>query len=409
MASQILDGLQHLSPVRLTEQWRNSHVKRFTILALTATAVMAQVPATAAPAPVAAPVAYAPVATAAEEAPLAPISMQLLQNHPGAPTGVEDVLLVPSANAGQKAVAFEWSGANDAQAYVLWKNYFAAAQYTGAAAATDAQTIASFGLMNPAWGAGVSLAYRDSTREDAASNQQTTYRALSQAKLFGSMAWDGKDVYGALLWQKPTDNVVTTPANGSANTDPRTDLVLLDAGVRKYPAAGVEGSAWNGLVTLGYAYDRPAGEKNPMIWVANLDGQYGYVLITDGINFLPGIDAYVHYTNGFADPDYRSAFGVSPYAALILPLYEHWTLKGGARYAVEQTLNDVQQGKPSTFEDHGLITNTTGNVGLRYTRNRWAVEAQIGNGLLTHGPYLISGGAGTGDLFASLALTVNLK
>ena len=376
-------------------------MKRFTILALTATAVMAQVPATAAP------VAATPVATAAEEAPLAPISMQLLQNHPGAPTGVEDVLLVPSANAGQKAVAFQWSDPNNAEAYILWKNYFAAAQHTSGGG-TDAQTIASFGLMYPVWGAGLSLAYSDSSHEDPASNQTVTYHALSEAKLFGSFGWNGKDVYGSLLWMKPTDNVVTTPASGSSNTNPRTDDVLLTVGIRKYPAAGVEGSAWSGQTTLGYEYFRPAGEQNPIMWIAQVYGQYGYVFITDGITFLPGVDAYVDYRNGTADPDYYAAIGVSPYAALILPLYEHWTLKGGARYFVEQTLNDVQQGKPSDFRDRGIISNTNGSVGLRYTRNRWALEGSIANGFLSNGPYFISG-TPTGGMIGSLALTVNLK
>lgn len=377
-------------------------MKRFTILAFSAVAALAQVPAAAATA------AAAPVAAgAADEAPLAPVSTQLLQNHPGAPTGVDDVLLVPSANAGQKAVAFQWSGTSAAQAYILWKSYFAAAQYTGGTG-TDAQTIASFGLMNPAWGAGLSLAYSDSSQEDAASNQQVTYHELNQAKLFGSMAWDGKDVYASLLWLKPTDNVVTTPANGSSNTNPRTDEVRLGLGLRKYPAAGVEGSAWNLQTSLGYDYVRPAGEQNPVTWVADLYGQYGYVFITDGITFLPGVDAYVNYKNGTANPDYYGAIGVSPYAAIILPIFEHWTLKGGARYAVEQTINDVQQGKPSTFLDHGIITGTQGSVGLRYARSRWAVEAQLANAFLSNGPYMVSGNT-TPGLLGSLALTVNLK
>ena len=55
-----------------------------------------------------------------------------------------------------------------------------------------------------------------------------------------------------------------------------------------------------------------------------------------------------------------------------------------------------------------MITNTQGSFGLRYEHSRWAVETQIGNGLLTTGPYFVSGGAGY-NLFASLALTVNLK
>jgi hypothetical protein len=378
-------------------------VKRFTILALTATAALAQVPATAAPA------AAAPVATAAEEAPLAPVSMQLLQNHPGAPTGVEDVLLVPSANAGQKAVAFEWANGNNTQAYVLWKNYFAAAQYTGGADST-AKTLASFGLMFPSWGAGLSVAYADHSVEDASSNKLVTYQELNQLKVFGSAGLGGMDVFGSLAWKKPSPNQEYIPASGSSRTLPRTDSVLLTAGVRKYPAAGVEGLAWAAVGELGYSYDREdAGSNNGQTsWIGDLTGQVGYVFITDGITFLPGVDAFILYANGVDNPDYGMIAGVSPYAAIILPLFEHWTLKGGARYVAEQSLIDGTQGTPSTFDDEGLITNTVGSVGLRYTRNRWAFEGSISNGFLTNGPYFISG-TSTAGLVGSLALTVNLK
>ncbi|HXP91435.1 MAG TPA: hypothetical protein VN931_10960 [Fibrobacteria bacterium] len=394
-------------------------MKNFTIFALSATAAFAQVPThvVAAPAPVA---ATAPVATATytapttDEAPLAPINMQLLQNHPGAPTGIEDVLLVPSANAGQQAVGFQWVDGANSDAYVLWKNYFAAAQYTGATAANDAQTIASFGLMNPVWGAGLSLAYAQTYTEPVATKPNvTTYEALSQAKLFGSTGWEGKDVYASLLWKKPTTNVETEPLVGSTVTTPRTDSVILSAGIRKYPPVGVEGLAWSGNAALGYYYDRtpavaPAVGSNQTIWEASLYGQLGYVFVTDGIEFLPGIDALLNYANGVNAPDYGYQYGVSPYVAIILPIFEHWTLDGGARYYVQQTVMDVYPGKPSVFEDNASISTTQGSVGLRYTHNRWALEGSVANGFLVNGPYLLSGTA-TGGLIGSLALTVNLK
>jgi len=374
-------------------------VKRFTILSLTATALAVHAApatvATTAPAPAPTPVAYATPAT--DEAPLAPVSTQLLQNHPGAPLSIDDVLLVPSASAGQKGVAFQWGNPNNADAYILWDKYFAAAQYTGGADSA-AKTIASFGLMNPVFGAGLAFAYADHYTEPTTTNpNRTVHQELSQAKLFGSTGWE-----------KPTPNLATDP---SAPTDERSDSVLLSVGMRKYPATDVEGLAWNGVFNTGYKYGRNDGSAVPngeTVFLASLGGQVGYVFISNGIQFLPGVDGFVNYANGVANPDYRYVFGASPYAAIILPLYEHLTLKGGARYVVEQTIADYAQGKPSQFNDNAMITNTQGSFGLRYEHSRWAVETQIGNGLLTTGPYFVSGGAGY-NLFASLALTVNLK
>ncbi|MEK7391306.1 MAG: hypothetical protein AAB214_01965 [Fibrobacterota bacterium] len=402
-------------------------MKRISLLALSATAAMAQAPkatapvaAATAPAPVAAPVSYAaaPVSyapaaatTEAASAPLAPISGRLLQLHPGAPVGVEDVLLVPSSSAGQKAVAFEWADSSQTQAYVLWNNIFAAAQITGGAAA-DAQTIASFGYMTPAFGAGLSIATRDTSWETVQSVKTTETRALTQLKLFGSATLPSMDVYGSI--QRVLKAAYTVADNGDVTVHPapRHEQFLAQVGARQYPAANAEGLAWNATVTGGLDYNRTAvGQKNLSTLIAYLDGQVGYVFISEGITFLPGLDAYLHYSNGPRSPDYSLVGNVSPYAAVLLPLFDHWVLKGGARYAFEQTLIDNQQGDPSVFNDHQLITGTSGNFGVRYERKRWAVEAQLGNKLLTKGPAIISGNDGTDayNLFASLGLTVNLK
>jgi hypothetical protein len=378
-------------------------VKRIFVLSLTAGAMLAQ------------------AATAASEtAPLAPVNTSLLQGHPGAPNSIDDVLLAPSASAGQKGAAFEWADGNHTQAYILWDKFFAAAEYTPAprteSIANDgdtvtmptAQTRASFGYMTPGLGFGLSLAYRDSTMEDVQSNKDAVTLKFSQIKLFASAGISGMDVYGSLLWAKPTMNWWHEPSGKDGSYVIRTDSVMLQVGARKAPAVGADGLAWNANASLGYDYYRVAGADGDYIWLAQLQGQFGYVANVDGITFLPGADLYFDYANGKADPDYAFAVGVAPKVAVSVPLFEHWTLMGGARYALEQTLVDNVQGSPSAFADHGLISNTTGSVGLRYARDRWALEGQLANAFLSNGPQFISG-ATTSGLVASLGVTVNLK
>jgi len=351
-------------------------------------------------------------AAAAPEAPLAPVNTSLLQGNPAAPTSIDDVLLVPSASAGQKGAAFEWADKANTHAYVLWDKFFAAAQYSQASSATAAQTIASFGYMSPRLGAGLSLAYRDNTVEGTYvggdTGNTTTYSQLSQIKLFASMSMPSMDIYGSLGWVKPTDN---TYDNNQSKYNDRDDSVALMVGARHAPAIGAEGLAWNANGTLGFHYDRysvnDGSTFKETIWIAQLYGQLGYAFFVDGINFLPGLDAYFNYANGLSHPDYSLVFGVAPSLAITVPLFEHWTLAGGAKYNVEQTLVDSYPGSHSTFNDKGLIANTVGQFGLRYARDRWAAEAGVSNGFLNRGPYFVSGT--TGDLLYSLGFTVNLK
>lgn len=350
-------------------------------------------------------------AAAAPEAPLAPVNTSLLQGHPGAPTSIDDVILAPSASAGQKGAAFEWADGNHTQAYVLWDKFFAAAEYAPGSNTSGeaplAETRASLGVMTPGLGLGLSLAYRDSTIDDSVANKSSHHYAFSQARLFGSTGFQGMDLYGSLVWAKYPRATVTS---GDDVTE-RYDSVMLQVGVRRAPAVGAEGLAWNAYVTPGFLYQRTnaIGDDGNYTWLLNLDGQLGYVFLVDGIEFLPGVDAYWHHKNAVR-PDYLNTFGVSPYAAVSVPLFEHWTLKGGARFRAEQTFNDYKKGDNTSYADQGIISNTFGSVGLRYARDRWALEGQLANGFLAGGPYFISGNDNNkSDLVASLGFTVNLK
>lgn len=361
-------------------------------------------------------------AAAAPEAPLAPINTSLLQGNPAAPTSIDDVLLVPSASAGQKGAAFEWADKSHTQAYVLWDKFFAAAQYTPVTRNDSAaQTIASFGYMSPGFGVGVSLAYRDHLTEDVDANKTITAQEFSQAKVFASVGTSALDLYGSLVWADPKANVYADYDNKYLN---RADSLALQVGVRHAPVAGAEGFAWNANVTPAVKYVRDAGSKGEYIWLFAANAQIGYVFQVDGIQFLPGVDGFLDYENGKGytvnvindslfgltgdSPDYAGVIGLAPSLAISVPLFEHWTLAGGAKYSVYQTLVDRLAGSPSHFDDDALISNATGSLGLRYARDRWAAEAQIANAFLSNGPQFISGTT-TSGLMASFGFTVNLK
>lgn len=382
-------------------------MKRLSVLSLAAAATVAQSAPTIAP-------AIAPATTAtASEAPYAPVVTQLLNAHPGAPTSIDDVLLVPHTSAGQKAATFEWANKDQVQAFVLWDKVFAAAQVNPG----KAQTLTSAGYMTPAWGAGAKFAYADSTYEDTLNNKSQTYYRLNQIELFGSYLLDGMDLYGSFGWSKPSDNTWVDPTGSNPDADaytlPRTDLLTLSVGLRKYPASGVEGHAWNLQAKVKYNYARTihgGGDSIPTVeWASELYGQYGYVFLVDGISFLPGVNVDYTHVNAVEDPDYANDLVVSPNVSVIVPLFEHWTLMGGAIYNLGQNLTDNKSGKKSEFRDHFTTSSTTGKIGLRYVHGRWAADAAVSNSFLTSGPYIISGQSPNEGLLASFGFSLNLK
>lgn len=135
------------------------------------------------------------------------------------------------------------------------------------------------------------------------------------------------------------------------------------------------------------------------------DHSLGGVFIT----FLPGVDAYWYHSNAKANYDYANTYGLRPNASVTVPVAEHWTLRGGVSYNWYATLSDATQGDPSSFDDVSEIDGTSGSFGLRYGRDRWAVEAQVSNGFLASGPYMISGQSPKDNFLARLGFSVNLK
>jgi len=344
---------------------------------------------------------------------LAPVAASLMQGNAAAPVSIDDVLLVPHASAGQKAVGFEWADANGSQGYILWDKFFAAATKLSAGTTdTTAQTLASFGYMTPAFGAGLSLGYRELRQETTTNIRANSYYALSQIKLFGSAPLGANDLYGSLVWAKGSLTTVWVDAPNVPSfpkTYQRSDSLSLNAGLRHGPAAGQEGLGWNLTGTIGQNYVRVAGSKEESQYIFKVLGQVGQAYVIDGITFLPGADVFYNHANGKGTEfdDYDNEFGIAPNASITVPVFEHWTLRGGLKYAAYTTINDGVQGDNSAFQDWALISQTTGNFGVRYARDRWAAEAGVSNGFLNRGPYFVSGA--NGDLFYTLGFTVNLK
>jgi len=108
------------------------------------------------------------------------------------------------------------------------------------------------------------------------------------------------------------------------------------------PTTGVEGLAWNGMFNTGYKYGRNDGAAVPNPerrdrFLASLGGQVGYVFISNGIQFLPGVDGFVNYANGRREsrlPDRTSELAPtrpSSYPCTTLDPEGRSAVRGGAR------------------------------------------------------------------------------
>lgn len=364
-----------------------------------------------------------------------------MQGNPAVDRSFANVVVTPHDYFGQRAAVFQWNGGADS--------------YQGNAIAVCDKVFAAFdksanvgnltgGYMARAWGAGARIAFNrmSISTSDSLDNPNTLENdstfAPSGYGVFGSMALQNKmTAYARLDWTTPSNygHVKSDTYVGTNRTttefSSRADGIHLGGGVRS-EAKGPRGYSWNfGLDYANYSYrasGQPSDSTHPVHTFHQL-GQIGKTVEADGFVLAMGLDEKFTYANGrggaydtsfatgnvaniyfYQAPDWRYWLTLEPNLAVIVPLFENWTVKGGARTGITYTSVDPYPGEKEMNVSILTTASPTGSLGLRYSRGgRWAAETQVSNQFLTNGPYFISGGAGTAGLLTSFALTVSLK
>jgi len=429
-------------------------VKRISLVALSATAAMAQAPKAAAPvaapaaAPAPAPVAYsAPVsyasAPAASEAasessaPLAPIHDALILGNPALPSSIAWVLTAPSDFAGGKReAAFQWNGGPGGEGIAIIDQYY------GAFSANGTQGQLAGGYINSAFGAGLRFNFEktsfasDTTNATLRVTEQNTTVAPTSFGLVGSLPLAGLTVFGHIDWGTPTtygsttNKLVLANATTTTSASSRSDALTLGVGAAS-EAKGDRGLSWNAGAEFGYSASRAAGVSSDDVhprYTLDLSGNAGRTFSADKFILAPGLSGTLGYWNEFGgtdinyaaghtfrgNADYGYSFALIPNLSTILPVFEHWFLKGCAYGGISYQYEDVLKGPKTNGYGEFQTTGPGGIVGVRYERGRWAAEALVSNSFLSNGPYLISGNptndaAGGTGMFASFGVTANFK
>lgn len=417
------------------------------MLALTALAGAA----IAAPAPVAAPApapepvattymepAPAPAPAAVGNAPYAPVTDALLQNNPAAQGSISSVLSIPHRWAEKRVAVFQWSGdarsSNSGLAYGAFDNYFAGFQMN------NSRGDFTGGYTTPDWAAGLKVnfgkiwvATSDSIGGAFQGNQESQYTfAADGIELIGSYKMDPYHISGALVWR--TIETSSSWQTGTATPGERRDFsnrydsIGIRLGVRTY-VTEKEGFAWRVGMNAFERYLRPSGSEIPAadsnyekteVYDFSLTGDIGYRYATAGNSqFSVGLNSAFRTTNGYPDSlnpatgahdevDYVWTLSTRPNIGILLPIFERWTLLGGAGLDFQYTSSDDIKGEDERKVSVLTTTAPTGSVGLRYAKDIWAVQAQVSNSYLSAGPFIMSGNT-TPAVLAQFGLTVNLK
>jgi len=383
---------------------------------------------TPAPAPVAsapAPVTYAevaPVAVAAapagtSSAPVSPATNALIQRNIALSGGIDAMGYVPHKYADKSFASFQWSGTNSATAWAAFDTWAASFRVNNGAG-----DLAGYWL-KPDLGLGAVVSFRRQrtttveTTPNAGTNgddvvettvEDTVYAAdgleLLASKPFGDLHAYA-NVHARSLGSGDMSYEVTGADVPDQSTASRNYRAGVTIGVRTYAAPN--GSAWQLQASYDYDYLRASGEdESNLIHRFRVNGRWGQRKDVDGFAIAYGVNPVFSHVDGKAAPDVRDTLSLPPNLALEIPLFQNWTLKGGATLPLAMVYDDAVAG-----DDEGSVwslrtDSPTGNVGLRYGRGRWAAEAGVSNGFLAAGPYFLSGNTGAGTL-VDFALVVN--
>ncbi len=418
-------------------------MKRFSLTLATFASAALAAPATTpvAPAAVPAPVAAAEPAyttaaatavaapTSASTAPVTPASNTMIQSNIALPGGINALSYVPHRYAGKQFAVFQWAQADGTEAWAAfdtWATNFHLNNGQG--------DLAGY-WMTPDMGVGAVVNFHRAGEwvyfEDeftAGTNKiKTTYESNSDTAL----VLDGLELvysqpYGDLgvyanahfrSWGKTfTADSSLKISGGGAGIDTsisdewsgvqrRGGLTL---GARSF--AGANGSAWQAQLTWDVLYTRAQpGADEVFTHYVRLYGRWGQRRdVENGLIIGYGINPEFLMVDAEENPDVRAGLLLPPNLALELPLFQYWTLKGGATLPVRFVYNDSEVGDNENVTWTLTSEAPVGNLGLRYGRGRWAAEAGVTNGFLTNGPYFLSGVQDAGTL-VNFALSVDLK
>lgn len=397
----------------MTEHGGNP-VKRIALVAISATAAMAQVPATTATA-VAAPVAATPVSyNTAASAPLAPIHDDLVMGNVALPGSLGYLMVTPSDYYGKREAAFQWNGGNttnfDGTGLAVVDQFFAGFNAVGG------QGQLAGGYIAQSFGAGLRMNFdkRGYIADEVAVGQVEEYDstyAPTAFGVFGSAPLGDITAYGKLDWGTPQNygTITNRVASGTVTRASRSDLIVLGLGVIT-AANGDNGLSWGAAIELGQSSTRLSGQDDDdassMKFVAQT-GDLGTTFTADRHILAVGLKESIVYMNSKADPDWGYEISLQPTLATVLPVFEHWTVKGGTGLAISYNRADGLIGDDEEIESRLWTATPSAIVGIRYERGRWAAEASVDNGFLNRGPNFVSGA--TGNLFGSFAVTANFK
>ncbi len=397
-------------------------MKRIALVALSATAAMAQVPATTTTA-VAAPVAATPVSYNTEaSAPLAPIHDDLIMGNPAIPRSIGYLLVTPSDYYGERKAAFQWNGGNttnfDGTGLAVVDQFFAGFNTVGG------QGQIAGGYIAPAFGAGLRMnfdkrGYIADEVENGDIEEADTTMAPTSFGVFGSAPLGDLTAYASLDWGTPEDYSSTTTriASGTRTSASRSDELAIKLGVLT-PANGDNGLSWAAAIDLSRAKTRASGQDDDdaaVLYEIEQTGSIGTTFSASGFVLATGFDEAITYQNAkgnlagskAADPDWGYGIVLRPTLATILPVLERWTVKGGTGLSLSYDRADYRSGDDEMITSRLWTATPVAIVGIRYERGRWAAEAAVDNGFLNRGPYFVSGA--DGSLFTSFAVTANFK
>ncbi len=381
------------------------------------------------PAPAPAPVAVAPAPTTASTAPVTPATNRMVQSNIALPGGINALSYVPHRYAGKQFAVFQWAQAGGTEAWGAFDNWATNFHLNGGLGDLAGYWMTpdmAVGAVVNFHRAGEWLYYEDEFTVGT-NKIKTTYESNSDTALvldglelvysqpYGDLAVFANAHFRSAGNTFTADSSVKVSGGGAGVDTSISDEWSgvqrrggLTLGARSF--AGANGSAWQAQLTWDVLYTRAQpGDDEVYTHYVRAYGRWAKRRdVENGLIIGYGINPEFLMIDGEETPDVRAGLLLPPNLALELPLFQNWTLKGGATLPVRFVYNDTEVGDNENVTWTLTSEAPVGNLGLRYGRGRWAAEAGVTNGFLNNGPYFLSGVQDAGTL-VNFALAVDLK